>query len=55
MMFIIGSKLKGVIIENDNIQGVVLCDQMRSLDWKARKAVFVMHFGCYFRRCLGKI
>src|ERR1700733_8517695 len=43
----ITSKIKGypfeVIIENGEIQGAILCDQIRSLDWKARKAQFVEH------------
>lgn len=41
----ITSKIKGypfeVIIDQDEIQGAVLCDQIRSLDWQARKAKFV--------------
>lgn len=43
----ITSKVKGypfeVVISNDKIQGAVLCDQVRSLDWKSRKAKFVTH------------
>jgi len=43
----ITSKIKGypfeVIIDENEIQGVILCDQIRSLDWKARKAKFVTH------------
>jgi len=43
----ITSKIKGypfeVIIDKDEIQGAILCDQVRSLDWKARKAKFVAH------------
>lgn len=43
----ITSKIKGypfeVIIEEGEIQGAILCDQIRSLDWKARKAQFVQH------------
>ena len=43
----ITSKIKGypfeVIIEGGKIQGAILCDQIRSLDWKARKAQFVEH------------
>jgi len=43
----ITSKIKGypfeVTIESDEIHGVILCDQMRSLDWKARKAKFIIH------------
>lgn len=43
----ITSKIKGypfeVIIDKGEIQGAILCDQIRSLDWKARKAKFVMH------------
>ena len=41
----ITSQIKGypfeIFIEIDDIKGVVLCDQVRSLDWKARKARFV--------------
>lgn len=32
-----------VLIDTTEIQGVILCDQIRSLDWKARKAKFVTH------------
>jgi len=43
----ITSKIKGypfeVIVEEDEIQGAILCDQIRSLDWRARKAKFVVH------------
>lgn len=43
----ITSKIKGypfeVIINKGEIQGAILCDQIRSLDWKARKAKFVTH------------
>ena len=43
----ITSKIKGypfeVIINKGEIKGVILCDQIRSLDWKARKAKFAMH------------
>ena len=41
----ITSKIKGypfeVLIQNDCIKGVVLADQLRSLDWKQRKASFI--------------
>ncbi len=41
----ITSQIKGypfeVKIEEDQIIGAILCDQIRSLDWKARKARFV--------------
>lgn len=41
----ITSRIKGnlfeVIVEVNGKQGVILCDQIRSLDWKARKAKFV--------------
>lgn len=41
----ITSQVKGypfeVIINEKEINGAILCDQMRSLDWKARKAKFV--------------
>ena len=40
----ITSQIKGypfeVLIEIDNVSGVVICDQIRSLDWKARRARF---------------
>ena len=43
----ITSKIKGypfeVIIDKGEIQGAILCDQIRSLDWKARKAKFAVH------------
>lgn len=41
----ITSQIKGypfeVIVEGKEINGSVLCDQIRSLDWKARKAKFI--------------
>ncbi len=41
----ITSNIKGypfeVVINKGEVQGAVLCDQIRSLDWKARKAKFV--------------
>ena len=43
----ITSKIKGypfeVIVNKEEIQGAILCDQIRSLDWKARKAKFAIH------------
>lgn len=43
----ITSKIKGypfeVPIKKGEIQGAILCDQIRSLDWKARKARFAIH------------
>jgi len=43
----ITSKIKGypfeVVISEGGMQGAILCDQIRSLDWKARKAKFVEH------------
>lgn len=43
----ITSKVKGypfeVTINYDEIHGAILCDQIRSLDWKARKAKFITH------------
>lgn len=43
----ITSKIKGypfeVIIDMKGIHGAILCDQIRSLDWGARKAKFVTH------------
>lgn len=42
----ITSKIKGypfeVTINQDEIHGAILCDQIRSLDWRARKAKFAM-------------
>jgi len=41
----ITSQIKGypfeIIIQNDDIQGAILCDQIRSLDWKVRKAKLI--------------
>lgn len=41
----ITSKIKGypfeVIMDCGEMQGAILCDQIRSLDWKARNAKFV--------------
>jgi mRNA interferase MazF len=41
----ITSKIKGypfeIVIDSGGIQGAILCDQMRSLDWKSRKAKFI--------------
>ncbi len=41
----ISSKIKDypfeIVIDVENIIGAVLCDQIRSLDWQARKAKFV--------------
>lgn len=43
----ITSKIKGypfeIIIDKGEIQGAILCDQIRSLDWKAHKAKFVIN------------
>lgn len=43
----ITSKIKGypfeVVVDQGKIQGAILCDQIRSLDWKARKAKFIIH------------
>jgi mRNA interferase MazF len=40
----ITSQIKGYpfeeLVEIDGVKGAVLCDQIRSLDWKARKAKF---------------
>jgi mRNA interferase MazF len=42
----ISSKIKDypfeVFIDVERIQGVVLCDQIRSLDWQVRQAQFVV-------------
>lgn len=41
----ITSQLKGypfeVVINTAKVQGAILCDQIRSLDWNARKAEFI--------------
>jgi len=41
----ITSQIKGYpfecLVESPDIKGVILCDQMRSLDWKARKALYI--------------
>lgn len=43
----ITSKVKGypfeVVIDKNEIQGAILCDQILSLDWKARNAKFATH------------
>lgn len=43
----ITSQIKGypfeVLLKKGEIKGAILCDQIRSLDWKARKAKFAMH------------
>lgn len=43
----ITSQIKGypfeVLVEENLVKGAILCDQMRSLDWKARKAQFILH------------
>ena len=43
----ITSQIKGypfeVVLDEDVIKGAILCDQIRSLDWKARKAKFIHH------------
>lgn len=45
LMCPITSKIKGypfeVIYSNKKIKGAVLCDQIRSLDWQARRASFI--------------
>jgi mRNA interferase MazF len=42
----ITSKVKGypfeVVIQNKRISGAVLSDQMRSMDWRQRKATFII-------------
>lgn len=41
----ITSKIKGYpfesLIEGEEITGAIICDQIRSLDWQARKAKFI--------------
>lgn len=43
----ITSKVKGypfeVIIDLDEIQGAILCDQIRSMDWRERNAKYITH------------
>ncbi len=55
----ITSKIKGyafeVIIDDDQIQGAILCDQIRSLDWKVCKAKFITHVSAsIFEEALAK-
>lgn len=55
----ITGKIKGypfeVILHNDKIQGAILCDQIRSLDWKARKAEFIAYLpNSSFKEALAK-
>ncbi len=42
----ITSQIKGypfeVIIDQKEVHGAVLCDQIRSLDWQARNAKFIL-------------
>lgn len=56
----ITSKIKGypfeVLLQGNEISGAILCDQIRSLDWQARKAEFITK--CekkIFTEVLGKI
>jgi len=41
----ITSKIKGypfeVVVEQEEIRGAILCDSVRSFDWKARNAKFI--------------
>lgn len=32
-----------MVVEGRKVQGVVLADQVKSLDWKVRKARFIEH------------
>lgn len=55
----ITSQIKGypfeVIITNNKINGAILSDQIRSLDWRARKAKFVMQVSApVFEEVLAK-
>jgi mRNA interferase MazF len=55
----ITSKIKGypfeIVIDEEEIQGAILCDQIRSLDWKARKAKFITHLhNLIFEEALAK-
>ena len=49
LMCPITSQIKGYpfeqLIKSDKIQGVVLVDQLRSLDWRVRNASFIMRVG----------
>lgn len=56
----ITSQIKGypfeVIIDKDEIHGAMLCDQIRSLDWKVRKAKFVSRLSTsIFEEVLAKL
>jgi mRNA interferase MazF len=53
------SKIKGypfeVSIDKGEIHGAILCDQIRSLDWKVRNAKFVTHLSpSIFEEVLAK-
>ena len=43
----ITSKIKGYpfefIIDREGIKGAILCDQVRSLNWRKRNALFITH------------
>ena len=58
LFMLITSQIKGypfeVEIDLDVVKGAILCDQIRSLDWKARKAKYTHTCTC-FNRCLSKI
>ncbi len=56
----ITSNIKGypfeVIVSGKNIQGAVLSDHLKSLDWKARKAKWIENANSkVIDECLGKI
>jgi mRNA interferase MazF len=53
----ITSKIKGYPFETqveppDSVRGVILCDQVRSLDWRARRATLI---GRASRQCLDDV
>lgn len=55
----ITSKVKGypfeTIIDEGKLKGAILCDQMRSLDWKERRAKFISHLSkTSFEEALAK-
>ncbi len=47
LFFPITSQIKGypfeLIVKEEEINGAILCDQMRSFDWKERRAQFCCH------------
>ena len=55
------SRVKGypfevLLPEDGKVNGAILCDQIKSLDWKARKAKFIAHTSTeIIAEVLGKI